>query len=462
MARNPLSRLRRAVLGNPEQAMRVERGLSKAAGTANPSGRSAMLLSSLLTISRMAPSRRGPVLALKNDPSMLLVHNKQTGYYEVWQEALRGVQKGKHVHTKSLWPEQMGGGPDPEWKPLEVDEGKLPKLQAPASSRNPDPYYLTVERGPRGDWRVLAHGRRGKVASWWPAESEEEANRLKAELERSAAGGKTGAAVMNPADSDARFKEIGSGLGAWYVVEVPKAAVEDFKRQWPGSAIRSRKFTFWIDKKSGDLGDIEPPPHDEEGAELSALSSDVNNWLADKYHLDKGFRRNPEAARRNPSGPDSSEQRAKELAADPKRLEARLRDGLKVLTAEYRKHFKGARFDFDKKQLIGSDGYFLQWRLRAYPDRPESYNNQQTSTGNVGLWKLGGQNNPHRRNPAQRVGYSTFRTTPYADVARYGWEITNADTGEVLETSSQEYETSVKARRAVEKALSKHVLVGGV
>ncbi|MDP2661738.1 MAG: hypothetical protein Q8R28_13505, partial [Dehalococcoidia bacterium] len=125
-----------------------------------------------------------------------------------------------------------------------------------------------------------------------------------------------------------------------------------------------------------------------------------------------------------------------------------------------RKHFKGARFDFDKKQLVGSDGYYLQWRLRAYPNKPEDYNNQQTSTGNVGLWKLGGQNNP--RNPAQRVGYSTFRTTPYADTARYGWEITDADTGAVLETSSQEYETSVKARRAVEKALSKHVLVGGI
>lgn len=43
---------------------------------------------------------------------------------------------------------------------------------------------------------------------------------------------------------------------------------------------------------------------------------------------------------------------------------------------------KNARYDFADKRLIGCK-FYLQWLVREFPDRPESYDNQQTSVGCV-------------------------------------------------------------------------------
>jgi hypothetical protein len=46
--------------------------------------------------------------------------------------------------------------------------------------------------------------------------------------------------------------------------------------------------------------------------------------------------------------------------------------------------FKNAIFDFENKRLITREGkWILQWKIRKYPDKPISYENQQTSVGTV-------------------------------------------------------------------------------
>jgi len=56
------------------------------------------------------------------------------------------------------------------------------------------------------------------------------------------------------------------------------------------------------------------------------------------------------------------------LAADKKRL---------------RNRFGRGTFDFAGRRLIGDNGPVLQWRTRRFPNRPEGYENQQTTVGTV-------------------------------------------------------------------------------
>jgi hypothetical protein len=83
----------------------------------------------------------------------------------------------------------------------------------------------------------------------------------------------------------------------------------------------------------------------------------------------------------------SSEELALALAGNRKELLARLRETVHVLNGRYHKFFqrKHQRFDYENKRLYGFDGFYLQWRLRANPELPESYENQQTSVGTVTL-----------------------------------------------------------------------------
>jgi len=69
-------------------------------------------------------------------------------------------------------------------------------------------------------------------------------------------------------------------------------------------------------------------------------------------------------------------------------LKSRLMHARAVLRREYRKYFTSPVFDFEKKRLVGTDGYALQWRVRERPDQPESYENQQTCIGTVVLVQL--------------------------------------------------------------------------
>lgn len=78
------------------------------------------------------------------------------------------------------------------------------------------------------------------------------------------------------------------------------------------------------------------------------------------------------------------EQKAIALGNDPKRLRQRLNQAKAMLYRDVAALFKGAKFDFENKQLLSNCGrYALAWRLRRFPDRQEDYLNQQTSTGDV-------------------------------------------------------------------------------
>lgn len=79
------------------------------------------------------------------------------------------------------------------------------------------------------------------------------------------------------------------------------------------------------------------------------------------------------------------EAKALAIANSRKALRSRLMEAKAVLIDEIRKGFGKGRFDFEQRQLVGDNGYILQWKLRNYPDRPESYENQQTNRGIVVL-----------------------------------------------------------------------------
>ena len=85
----------------------------------------------------------------------------------------------------------------------------------------------------------------------------------------------------------------------------------------------------------------------------------------------------------------SNEQLAIEVGNDRKLLLKRLKDAKYVLTDEYRKIFKDAKFEFGNKRLLSKCGnYALQWQVRYYPDEPVSYENQQTNRGIVVVYHI--------------------------------------------------------------------------
>ena len=80
----------------------------------------------------------------------------------------------------------------------------------------------------------------------------------------------------------------------------------------------------------------------------------------------------------------SLEMQASVVGSTRKLLKQRLREAYAVLTAGYKKKFTQFRFEFENNRVLSDDGTIaLQWRLRAHPDQPPSYNNQQTSRGLV-------------------------------------------------------------------------------
>ncbi len=75
------------------------------------------------------------------------------------------------------------------------------------------------------------------------------------------------------------------------------------------------------------------------------------------------------------------------ISEDPKWLRKRLNDAKGVLAKEYKALFKNPRFDRKEKRLYGDGGYFLQWSVREQPAQPISTDNQQTSIGDVQLYR---------------------------------------------------------------------------
>lgn len=76
------------------------------------------------------------------------------------------------------------------------------------------------------------------------------------------------------------------------------------------------------------------------------------------------------------------EQKALAIGNDKKLLLKRLNEAKACLNNEGKKLFQSCTYDFENKRLVGN-GAVLQWRVRRYPDQPESYENQQTSVGVV-------------------------------------------------------------------------------
>jgi hypothetical protein len=77
------------------------------------------------------------------------------------------------------------------------------------------------------------------------------------------------------------------------------------------------------------------------------------------------------------------EQVAVTVGENRKQLRQRLVEARAVLSDHVREGFGKGKFDFERKQLVGENGFVLQWLVRERPDEPVSYENQQTSRGTV-------------------------------------------------------------------------------
>ena len=77
---------------------------------------------------------------------------------------------------------------------------------------------------------------------------------------------------------------------------------------------------------------------------------------------------------------DEMETKAWAVANNPTLLRFELNQAKSCLARWIKPFFRAAKFDFNNKRLMG-DGYALQWKLRRFPNCPESYENQQTSRG---------------------------------------------------------------------------------
>lgn len=79
----------------------------------------------------------------------------------------------------------------------------------------------------------------------------------------------------------------------------------------------------------------------------------------------------------------SCEEQAKAIGNDPKLLLKRFKESAFVCNGFLK---KGATMNFDEKTYTSGDGkVVLEWSLRPFPDQPESYENQQTNRGTVGI-----------------------------------------------------------------------------
>jgi hypothetical protein len=78
------------------------------------------------------------------------------------------------------------------------------------------------------------------------------------------------------------------------------------------------------------------------------------------------------------------------LSLDKTRLRKRLNEAKASLQMRYRKMFKPGIFKPAERALYSDNpfGYRLQWQTRRDPEAPESYENQQTTTGAVYLVEL--------------------------------------------------------------------------
>ena len=81
---------------------------------------------------------------------------------------------------------------------------------------------------------------------------------------------------------------------------------------------------------------------------------------------------------------EAKEEKATVIGNDKTKLLKRLKESLSVMNNGGQRIFRGYTYDPAGKRLISHcKKYSLQWQLRDEPNKPESYNNQQTTTGMV-------------------------------------------------------------------------------
>ena len=86
---------------------------------------------------------------------------------------------------------------------------------------------------------------------------------------------------------------------------------------------------------------------------------------------------------------DSLEQKAVAIGNNKKTLTKQLLYARACLKNEYRQLFREKKVNFGHKVMLSDCGkYALIWQVREWPDEPKSYNNQQTSTGCVHLFRV--------------------------------------------------------------------------
>lgn len=79
----------------------------------------------------------------------------------------------------------------------------------------------------------------------------------------------------------------------------------------------------------------------------------------------------------------NNEQKAITIGENPRLVREQLFQAKSVLSNHLHKGFGMGVFDSENKTLTGINRVVLQWRVRQYPDQPESYDNQQTNIGVV-------------------------------------------------------------------------------
>jgi hypothetical protein len=86
---------------------------------------------------------------------------------------------------------------------------------------------------------------------------------------------------------------------------------------------------------------------------------------------------------------ESNEQKAWAVGNNKARLLKRLLEARSMLVKQYRQEFKTYTLDVEHRRMISTTGaYILQWQVRNHPDMPISYENQQTSQGDVYLLRV--------------------------------------------------------------------------
>lgn len=82
-----------------------------------------------------------------------------------------------------------------------------------------------------------------------------------------------------------------------------------------------------------------------------------------------------------------NEARAQVVGDNKGLLKSCLMEARGCLIQQYRS-MPVTRYDFNEKRLYLGSSFYLQWQLRDDPNKPESYENQQTNSGAVILCEI--------------------------------------------------------------------------